>query len=536
MIYKYLNYSVDETNELLKKIEQLQPNTNNINMIDFINVKDYGAIGDGITIDQSFFDLAIADCKAQNKNLYIPTGVYILKQGLKLPSNIKVVGNGMFNTILKLHPDYATGRNSNVITNEGYVPTADRPTANLDAIQEIREPNVNIHIFDLQLDWNFQDGVSTHAGNPGGSCLLFSNCQNCSATRVYAKNPGMHCFDIANDICNPWGTDDSNFEELARRERINRSNWITLDSCVGEGASDDIFTTHHSDNITIKNCIAFNPKGKVFDSGHIYNTNCFEIDDGSKFVNVSNCYAYGGSVGFEIKGHNYSPAPQNVNVNNCIAIGNIVSYQIRHSGFYDIKSETARNVNISNCIALDSGTEYFGNDQFNDSANYPDENGSYVGTAKCRALRIYGYDNVNVTNFTAKGIGENMNKDWDNVIRLSSLLTNANLTNINIQGFQNAESAIYITNTTKNINLNNVNILNSSPIGLVCNSIYTNLLGINIIADSELDYENNIDSKGLWFKLKEGQTFKDTNCIYNVFGYANEKIIELTDVDETEGD
>lgn len=45
-----------------------------------INVLDYGAVGDGVTDDTSAITNAVAACVAENKTLYVPTGVYIIKE------------------------------------------------------------------------------------------------------------------------------------------------------------------------------------------------------------------------------------------------------------------------------------------------------------------------------------------------------------------------------------------------------------------------------------------------------------------------
>lgn len=433
-----------------------------------INVKEFGAKGDGSSNDTNAFVEAMNFCVSESKYLYVPKGTYNTT-GLLVPSNIHIYGAGMNETILRLISGGTKGSKSCVITNNNH-----------------SSGNENIHIYDLQLDWDFGNSYSTCAGSPGGSCLLFANCKNSSATRVYAKNPGMHCFDISNDIYNPNGKGS----EQSTVIRGNRSNNIVLDSCIGEGSSDDCFTTHHSDNITIKNCIAKNPLGRVFDEAEYneYNTNGYEIDDGSTSVNIENCYAYGGTCGFEVKAHNYSPAPQNINIINCHAIGNSTSFQVRHMGFETAKSTTAKNVNIINCYAINPGDTNIQNTNF-------------------RALRMFGYDMVNVTNFTAIGDGRFLNKTDDDVIRLTSNLTNVNLSNINISGFENAANDIYVSSSTKNININNLTITNSSAYGVRCTCNSFNLTGANINRE-------NVGSIGIW---TNNPTASVIGCIANGF-------------------
>lgn len=50
---------------------------------EFVSVKDFGAVGDGITNDTVALQTAINYCIANRKNIYIPTGTYLIYQSLK---------------------------------------------------------------------------------------------------------------------------------------------------------------------------------------------------------------------------------------------------------------------------------------------------------------------------------------------------------------------------------------------------------------------------------------------------------------------
>jgi hypothetical protein len=63
----------------------------------WVNVKDFGAVGDGITDDTQAFLQAIAT----GKNLYIPYGEYKINQQLVLQDNTSLIGN---NAILHFSP------------------------------------------------------------------------------------------------------------------------------------------------------------------------------------------------------------------------------------------------------------------------------------------------------------------------------------------------------------------------------------------------------------------------------------------------
>lgn len=58
----------------------------------FLSVKSYGASGDGQTDDTEAILKALQEAREKEKNLFFPSGTYMIKKGLYLPSNIKVTG------------------------------------------------------------------------------------------------------------------------------------------------------------------------------------------------------------------------------------------------------------------------------------------------------------------------------------------------------------------------------------------------------------------------------------------------------------
>src|SRR5262245_40581355 len=74
------------------------------------NVKDYGAVGDGVTDDRLAIQAAVDACNAAGGGeVYIPDGVYIVSGQLNqslgcimLYSNITLTGDGMGQTTIKL--------------------------------------------------------------------------------------------------------------------------------------------------------------------------------------------------------------------------------------------------------------------------------------------------------------------------------------------------------------------------------------------------------------------------------------------------
>lgn len=78
---------------------------------DFVSVKDFGAKGDGLTDDTEAINRAMYEIYCRNinpsarKTLYFPGGRYIISDGLHVPTNACLVGEGMNNTIIQQTAD-----------------------------------------------------------------------------------------------------------------------------------------------------------------------------------------------------------------------------------------------------------------------------------------------------------------------------------------------------------------------------------------------------------------------------------------------
>ncbi len=70
-----------------------------------VNVRDFGAIGDGQTDDTFAIQRAIDSLALQGGIVVIPSGVYLVSAPILVRNNIGVMGSGIGNTVLKV-PDY----------------------------------------------------------------------------------------------------------------------------------------------------------------------------------------------------------------------------------------------------------------------------------------------------------------------------------------------------------------------------------------------------------------------------------------------
>ena len=78
---------------------------------DFVSVKDFGAVGDGVTNDTLAINRALYEifCREVNpevrRGLYFPAGTYLTNDTILIPPYAKIWGEGMHSTVIKLDVD-----------------------------------------------------------------------------------------------------------------------------------------------------------------------------------------------------------------------------------------------------------------------------------------------------------------------------------------------------------------------------------------------------------------------------------------------
>jgi len=77
---------------------------------DVLNVKDFGATGDGSTDDTAAIQAALTAAGA-NGTINIPAGTYLLSATLNALTNQQIIGAGMNNTIFRRFTDYGNTLN-----------------------------------------------------------------------------------------------------------------------------------------------------------------------------------------------------------------------------------------------------------------------------------------------------------------------------------------------------------------------------------------------------------------------------------------
>lgn len=218
----------------------------------------------------------------------IPAGVFTLKgPGARLigcTDNSELAGAGISQTTLRAMS--GSPLNQSVVAND------------LHDDQPHDTPNRNILIRDMTVDGNSGNRTTAPNPNSAGVAVTLRCVWDSTIRRVRALN-GDHSFDISASVYMP--------NDLATTDPAKRppgpSMRVRLEDCEAGGSSDDAFTTHCSDFTVLERCRAINHESKPR-TGH---SNGFEIDDGSRYTTLIDCYARGFSAGFAAKGH-----PQNI--------------------------------------------------------------------------------------------------------------------------------------------------------------------------------------------------------------------------------
>lgn len=379
------------------------------------SVKDYGVVGDGITDDTISIQNALD--KSSARRIFFPKGTYMVSKTIEIPSKTHIFGEGE-NTIIKMKDN--VGRDTTLMR------TGKRGNK--------RE---HIIIRDMTLDfnrvrWTVSGGETLKDTEFGGGDQ--DNDQTtlsiCFSEYVLVKNVRCldgykHCIDITSPRY-PSNTNGTTYDN-------DSSRYVTIENCFASGAGDDNITTHFSSNILITGCRSITPSGVR--TGN--NSNCFEIDDGSRNVTMTDNIAIKGNKGLQVKGHDYAPAPYNVTVDGFRSINCTRGIDIKHLGFDSVNnpSPNAKNVKLSNIEVLSP-------------RQFVATNADGVGIATYNAkygIRVSSYDTVQMTNITVSDSSFDMAGDFDDstgfeendegVIRLMQNARNITMKNISINGF-----------------------------------------------------------------------------------------------------
>ncbi len=387
-----------------------------------VSVKDFGAVGDGVTDDYDAITQAIA--AAAGQLLVFPSGTYSVTKTIVFDQSDSVI-RGIGDVIITM-PD-----NINREWSVGNIGKSIIGVANGVA------PVENVLLENITFDFNSnRRGVVTGTASDKDdafekNAFTVANAKNITIRDCQFLNGFRHCLDITTPIKKGVSglSDTQKLLQMPVLPNISGTEvfgaqYITIENCLFSGGGDDNLTTHYCSNVYITNCRSESPYGGYgIGPG---NNNGFEIDDGSRNIIVSDCTAIKCSSAIEVKAHDYAPAPYNVIINGLQAINCVSSVEIHHTNWegpisgnasnaYNILfsgtpgtvtlaagtpqqvecvdgiSPMARNVSISN-VQIIAPTEVTFNER--DSNN----NFTQYALTPNRCFEVGGYDGVQVSN------------------------------------------------------------------------------------------------------------------------------------------
>ena len=372
------------------------------------NVLAFGALANGTANDTAPIKAAIA----AGPRVFFPDGHYRVDGTVTVPSNRFVFGAG---------PDLTR------------ISLLNSAPADAWALKVLNADDVVVSDMSLEGNVGRLTPPFTFSGGPFGSGLIVQNSRRVYVVRVNSTDWAKHCFDIsANAYTSPDG--DTYLTN-------GRSSYVWLDFCYAKGAGDDNFTTHQSDNIRISNCFSESPSGLFVAN----NSNCYEIDDGSRNVQLVNVFARDGVCGIQVKGHINQPAPQNVLIDGAHIDGCNYAVDCYNTDKYGDGSDTHGTSYSNTAIGLTIKNVHITDVK----------EARVTGEELPFALRVRSYagvviDNIQIMNCTA---GDYY---FDGLVFVVSGARNVLMSNITFTNCTGFDFGIYTSSAARRVNINNV--------------------------------------------------------------------------------
>lgn len=160
---------------------------------DFVSVKDFGAVGNGVVNDTAAIQAAITYAAASSKSVYMPAGTYLVGSTISIPSNITIYGDGYVtqikrNTAVAAFDIFEIKNTSKIYLHDFYINGVTKLDNSVAANRYcgIRiwanggaRPN-NIQIVGVQIDKTTSGEIQSE-GNRGA--ILLEDCYNITIDR-----------------------------------------------------------------------------------------------------------------------------------------------------------------------------------------------------------------------------------------------------------------------------------------------------------------------------------------------------------------
>ena len=224
-----------------------------------INVKDYGAVGDGVTDDTTAIQAAVND--AQDKVVFIPSGTYVIGSGgLNLPfSDITIEGDAQ--TYLKSTNLYYDGTTSPATVGQGNV-------INGTSVNNVVIKNITIiGAYDASWGNAYMYANTLPAMTDGKKLLFLSGCEkvlldNFTVTNGYASS-------------SPFTTAEDRVESIYGYDQICITGCVDvrLINCNHINSSSEAWSIYNSTNVLVDGCVFDTDYGV----SHLYLTYCVDV-------------------------------------------------------------------------------------------------------------------------------------------------------------------------------------------------------------------------------------------------------------------
>ena len=225
-------------------------------------------------------------------------------------------------------------------------PNENRPTDNTDQVDTYGEENI-ITFTTEEREAAFGDdtGALTQSAFIASDVNDWQSGEKSVYTNIRGIDGYKHCIDVT---APSYGRGRGSIDG-PRYYDPQPACGIELIRPYAVGAGDDGITTHQCLWVNI-----YDPFGDVTSGVRTGNTNCIEIDDGSRLVNIyGRAVAVGGTTGMEIKGHSDSPAPWGIYVEDFTAVNCNIGIEPRHLGHHRSASATF------DVFSVDQGADTF---------------------------------------------------------------------------------------------------------------------------------------------------------------------------------